>query len=162
MRQTPPRFFPALFPVAVRPSCLGNRPLRFPCRFLIALWRHFGGFLRPPSGSSLFLCSPFSFRSPSFLFLGINRSRWEDSTRGERIRLFPSLPPFFPRPRGTNGRTQKLPSGGAATGRQTGGQRTNQPLLAIGGCGHGILLQGWEISQNFGGGATQCLANPKP
>ena len=109
-----------------------------------------GGTLEVFSGlplevlSSFLCCSPFFFRPPSFLFLGINRSRWEDSTRGERIRLFP----FSPRPRGTNGRrTQKLPS----AGRQTGGQRTNQPLLAIGGCGHGILFQGWKYFVKFWG-----------
>ena len=44
------------------------------------------------SPQSLFFPALLSLpSSPSFLFLGINRSRWEDSTRGERIRL-PSLP----------------------------------------------------------------------
>ena len=118
------------------PPSLGNRPRRFPCHFLIAplaaLWR----FSQAPLSLSLeVLRSPFSFRpssvslsiSPSFLFLGINRSRWEDSSRGERIRLPSSL---------SWQRTQKLPSR-ATPGRPPAGRQRDYPLLAMVGVDRG-------------------------
>ena len=125
------------FPGRSPPWLLGKSapaiPMPFSHRSLAALWRFSQAspwkFSLPSSAAVPFL----SALPPSFLFLGINRSRWEDSTRGERIRLFPFLARVAPTDDGHRNSPLERSSGrGPAEGRPAGSGPTNLSWQLVG------------------------------